>query len=373
MSKKRRQKTDYPGVYFEMVPARSNPRKREKSFMISYRLKGKLYEERVGRESHPDKMTPARAFAKRQNILEGKDKPARLKKEEEEAEKANSLTSIWSLYLEDRGSDLKGAYTDNNRFELWIKPYLGSKRLDEIKPLDVSRIVRAMKKAGRKPQTIRHTTNLIVRISNFARRKQLASGLTFLVEHPKVDNRVTEKMTPEQLAAFVQACNNEIENPDMARLALLALHTGMRRGALTRLEWRDIDFNRNTIILRDAKGGTTKSILVSQAALKILEDQPKYDNSDLVFPNPKTGKRRVDLRKTINKLTAKAGLPKTWRGLHGLRHVFGQLLADEGVDPLTIQNALTHADQRVTQRYLEASDKRHKNAAEIVEKAINGN
>jgi integrase len=377
MAKKRRHKTHYPGTYFELVPAKSNPNKLEKSFIISYRLDGVLYEERVGRESPPDDMTEARAFNHRELILQGKELSARVKKEQEKREKANTLSGLWAMYLESKGKELKGRVTDDNRFKKWIKPMFGEKQLKDIRPMDIKRLQRKMSKAGRKPQTIKHVGELLNRISNFAVNNEICEGLSRRIEHPKFDNKTTEDLTPEQLKKLLEICKKETINPDVARLVHLCACTGMRRSELLRLEWRDIDFENGFIHIRDPKGGASQKIPLNESARGVLEEQPKYDNSDLIFPNPATGEQRVDLRKTLRRIVKEAGLPKGFRPLHGLRHVYASGLASSGkVDMWQLQKLLTHKSPQMTMRYSHLRDHALKDAAavqdEIINQVING-
>jgi len=54
----------------------------------------------------------------------------------------------------------------------------------------------------------------------------------------------------------------------------------------------------------------------------------------------------------VNTIKKAAGLPKDFRALHGLRHVYASMLASSGqVDLYTIQKLLTHKSPAMTQRY----------------------
>ena len=66
---------------------------------------------------------------------------------------------------------------------------------------------------------------------------------------PAVDNKVTENLTAKQVAKLLQVLDEE-EDIVMASLIRLALFTGMRRSALLNLQWTDLDFERNSIMLR---------------------------------------------------------------------------------------------------------------------------
>ncbi len=60
-----------------------------------------------------------------------------------------------------------------------------------------------------------------------------------------------------------------------SQLNEMALFTGMRRGELFRLEWKDIDFDKRFIHIRDPKGGSDQTIPLNDSAYQILEASPQ--------------------------------------------------------------------------------------------------
>ena len=171
---------------------------------------------------------------------------------------------------------------------------------------------------------------------------------------PKVDNLKTEDLTPDQLARLLDVLDKS-SDVQAAHLMKMALFTGMRRGELFRLKWTDIDFERGFIHLRDPKGGVDQTIPLNDAARAVLECHERT-GSVYVFPG-RGGGRRIDAKHGVNKIKQQAGLPKSFRPLHGLRHVFASMLASSGqVDMYTLQKLLTHKDSRMTQRYAHLRD-----------------
>jgi len=141
----------------------------------------------------------------------------------------------------------------------------------------------------------------------------------------------------------------------------------MRRGELFRLEWRDISFEYMHINIKDSKSGRDEYIPLNQTALTILMNHPRAECSSLVFPS-KNGKKRVDVRKSVDRIKKRAGLSKDFRGLHGLRHVFASRLASSGdVDLYKIQKLLTHKNPKMTQRYAHIKNNVLKKASEIMD------
>ncbi|WP_459924266.1 tyrosine-type recombinase/integrase [Desulfatiferula olefinivorans] len=248
---------------------------------------------------------------------------------------------------------MKGFVTDENRFVNHIEPAFGSKEPFEILPLDVDRVRLKLLKSHSKG-TVRNVLELLRRIINFGVKKNLCNGLNFTIEMPKLNNEKTEELSPEQLDALLKALDDE-PNRQVANLMKMALYTGMRRGELFRLKWQDIDYARNTIHLRDPKGGIDQKIPLSDSARAILEGHEKT-GSPFVFPG-RGGGQRKDIKKQVNRIKIKAGIPDDFRALHGLRHVYASTLASSGkVDMYTIQKLMTHKSPQMTQRYAHLRD-----------------
>ncbi|MFC1534973.1 tyrosine-type recombinase/integrase, partial [Thermodesulfobacteriota bacterium] len=362
MTSLKRYKTKYPGVYYinGTSPITGKP---EKIFYIRYRRYGKLIEEKAGRQ-YQDDMTPARASQKRTRRIQGDE----LSNEEERAKTEASkkaeegkwtIDKLWTVYKEQR-PDIKGIQSDNYRFENHIKPQFGDKEPKEVMQLDVDRIrLRLLKKL--KPQTVKHVLSLLKRISRFGEGRGLCEGLDFKIQMPKVSNLVTEDLTPEQLKALLDAINQD-SNEQAKAMMKMALFTGMRRGEILKLEWRDVDFQRGFITIRDPKGGADQKIPLNETAREILETVPRT-KSEYVFPGP-TGDQKPAMNSLFIKRIKKAAkLPKGFRPMHGLRHVYASMLASSGkVDMYTLQKMLTHKDPRMTQRYAHLRDEALKRA-----------
>jgi integrase len=149
----------------------------------------------------------------------------------------------------------------------------------------------------------------------------------------------------------------------------LALFTGMRRGELFKLKWNDIDFERGFIHIRDPKGGPDQKIPLNEAARQLLENHPRTD-SPYIFPG-RYGGQRTDVKKAVNRIKKRAGLPKDFRPLHGLRHVYASMLASSGkVDMYTLQKLLTHKSPQMTQRYAHLRDEALRRAADLAGELI---
>jgi len=340
MPAQKRYKTKYPGVYYIKGKVMGS-NKQERIYYIMYRKNGKQVHEKAGRQFQDD-MTPARAAQTRNNRIQG----GLSNKERREAEKVQkeaednkwTIDRLWAAYKKNK-PNLKGIVTDDNRFDNYIKPIFGDKEPKDIIPLDVDRLRLKLLKT-KAPGTVKNVLELLRRITNFAEKKNLCEGLNFTIEMPKVASLKTEDLTPEQLTGLLEVIQ-KADNIQAANMMKLALFTGMRRGEMFKLKWDHIDFDRGFINLIDPKGGPDQKIPLSDTARELLQSHPKT-KSQFVFPG-RGGRQRTDIKHQVNRIKKKAGLPKDFRPLHGLRHVYASMLASSGkVDMYTLQKLLTH-------------------------------
>lgn len=362
----KRFKTEYPGVFYREA-VRIGGKGTEKVFYIVFKKKGKVYEEKVGRQ-YADDMTVARASRIRADRIEGR----RLSnKEIREKKKATTqkwtLSKIWEEFKA-RNVDLKSLSVEDFRFNKHLKPRWGDKEPSEVHQLDVDRLrINLLKTLS--PQSVKLVLALLLRLSNFGVQKRLCQGINFKITIPPVDNIITEDLNSEQLKKLLEAIDNSTD-VQAANIMRLALFTGMRRGELFKLQWQDIDFDRGFINIRNPKGGISQKIPLNDPAKKVLLAHPR--TSDYVFDRG-DGKPFTDIRRRINPIKQAAGLPSDFRPLHGLRHVYASTLASSGqVDMYTLQKLLTHKDPKMTQRYAHLRDETLKRAADLAGQLVTG-
>ncbi|MBI5618794.1 MAG: site-specific integrase [Gammaproteobacteria bacterium] len=151
------------------------------------------------------------------------------------------------------------------------------------------------------------------------------------------------ELLPVRNAAFVDHIKPAV---------LFSLNTGLRRGELFSLQWRDVDLRRRLVVVHGAtaKSGKTRHVPLSDEALAVLTEWKKQapDPNGLVFPG-KTGERFHTLKTAWSSLLEDAGIAGfRW---HDLRHSFASKLVMAGVDLNTVRELMGHADIKMTLRY----------------------
>jgi integrase len=368
----KRIKTSYPGIFYREAKRLGSPGK-ERVYYIVFKKDAKVYEEKVGRQ-YVDAMTPARAARIRAERIEGRRKSRKELREEEEAKRRGevhrwTIDKLWQEYMAQKPIS-NSLRTDENRYEKHLKPVFGKKEPTELLRFDIDRVrIRLLKK--RSPQTVKHILALLKRIINFGVNRGLCSGLDFKIDMPRVHNLKTEDLSTEQLSQLVEAIDQD-HDIQAANIMRIALFTGLRRGELFKLKWGDIDFERGFIHVRDPKGGPDQVIPLNEGAKHVLENHPRGD-SPFIFPG-RGGGQRVDVKKAVNRIKRRAGLPKDFRPLHGLRHFYASMLASSGkVDMYTLQKLLTHKSPQMTQRYAHLRDEALRKASNLASDLISQN
>jgi integrase len=373
----KREKTKYPGVFRANGIDRSTGKQITKYYIQYYRTKNDKRTRHMEKIEHSSlqSMTPAKANSIRIERIKGdptnqeKREHEKQSKIETEAEKNKpTFDYILKYYIEDK--KLNGGYksetTDKGFYRKHLKALIGAKTPNQLIKFDIDRINRQLKKMELKDQTIKHILALVVRLAKWGFRHDICEPLNVVIEYPRLNNEKTEKLTPEQLRNLFGVLRSH-HNKQAANLMLMVLYSGMRRSELFKLKWTDIDFENGFIFIRDPKGKKDQIIPLNDEARNLLKNHEKpFPDSEYIFPG-KDGNKRVDIKKAVNSIKTIAGLPKDFRPIHGLRHVYASILANSGkVDMYTLQKLMTHKSPQMTQRYAHLQDDTLKKASNLI-------
>ena len=153
-------------------------------------------------------------------------------------------------------------------------------------------------------------------------------------------------------------------------MVTLCLNTGIRRNSILSLEWRDINFTEENIIVRAETSKSDKQYIVpmndqTRDVLKQWQTQCKSTSArGLVFPSPKTGKKMDNCNSSWEALLKKAEIENfRW---HDMRHDFASQLVMKGADLNTVRELLGHADLKMTLRYAHLAPEAKKKAVQLL-------
>ena len=150
------------------------------------------------------------------------------------------------------------------------------------------------------------------------------------------------------------------------RLILMFLYyTGVRLNEVINLKWEDIDFQRDIIHLKVAKGEKERIVFLHDNLKKFIE-YFKIKKERFIFLSnfeKKYNKRTVQM--IVRNSAKKAGIKKRITP-HTLRHSFATHLLEGGADIRHIQKLLGHANLQTTQVYTHVANKDIKKLANLL-------
>lgn len=172
-------------------------------------------------------------------------------------------------------------------------------------------------------------------------------------------------------AALRVAERYDAMSPGAVLAVRLLLLTGARVSEILGLRWQYVNLEKGALNLPDSKTGR-KTILLSAAAVALLEAAPRWASSPYVFPGEGRGKRkgshRVNLTDAWAWVRRRAKIPDV--RLHDLRHSYASVAASNGLTLPMIGALLGHTQAQTTQRYAHLLDDPLRAASEATSATI---
>jgi integrase len=170
-------------------------------------------------------------------------------------------------------------------------------------------------------------------------------GVRFFNEREKARVRYLSQAQQENLLGVCP--------PELRRIVLIALRTGMRQSEILSIRWRDVDPVTNQVTIPKSKGGGKRYIPLHGDVAELLSQMPR--TGEYVFQGHGAGPVVWDgaLRTAWEKSLATAGI-QDFR-FHDLRHTTASQLAMRGASLQAIAAILGHSSTRMAERYAHLS------------------
>ena len=178
----------------------------------------------------------------------------------------------------------------------------------------------------------------------------------------KENNQRLRFLEKEEIGRLMVNCDGFLR-----ALVIVALNTGMRLGELRQLKWRDVDYKRETIYLRETKNGETREIPMNEYVKNAFIAVSKHPESPYIFCK-QDGNPFGDIRKSFWTALKKSGI--VGFHFHDLRHTFASHLVMSGHDLNTVRELLGHKTIQMTLRYAHLSPKHKKRAVDNLGKVL---
>ena len=243
--------------------------------------------------------------------------------------------------------------------------YFGTDYIRDIAPRDIQAFLKNLASQQYATKTIANHRIVINQIFTYA----IVSG--DLIHNPCLSVKVpkgTGKTTREPASGNDEQKILESDHPWL--FPLFALLTGLRKGEILALQWKDIDFEQNTIEVTKSvehisnrphiKPPKTENGYRTVPLLNVLKERliPHVTKpDDYIFS--RDGGHSPLHKETYNDLYERyckeVGITCT---AHQLRHSYATIAVEEDINPKDLQNALGHADISTTMNVYAAARKR---------------
>jgi len=251
----------------------------------------------------------------------------------------------------------------------------GPMPLAAIRPRHVAEFVAARsRKSG--ASSVNRDIDVLGALFGTALREELVErNPAARAERPKRPPFRPAILEPHEVGLVARAFTDE-----QWRLVFLTLClTGLRREELRALRWRDVDLVEKTLRVRDSKSEDgIRSIAISPMLAESLWQHLRttaYSGVDeLVFANQGHGGavNPDRFRDAFRAALTAAGVEKTLRPFHDLRHTSLTNDAAAGSSPFAVMTKAGHSDMRTTKRYLHLAGVVFRDEADALERRLLG-
>lgn len=154
-------------------------------------------------------------------------------------------------------------------------------------------------------------------------------------------------LTQDELENLLKECT-----PALRVIVLIDVRTGMRKGELQNLMWKDVDLDRKSITIKKSKNNEMRTVPICDELLPVLQRLYIERLGPYVIAKS-DGSQYGDWKKGFDAACKRAGI-EDFR-FHDLRHTFASNLVMAGVDIRTVQELMGHKDIKMTMRYAHLS------------------
>jgi integrase len=170
----------------------------------------------------------------------------------------------------------------------------------------------------------------------------------------------------------LDACKKS-RNVFLHPIVVLALSTGMRKGEILGLRWKDVYFNSKRIIIQETKNGERRAVPLVGSALRLIKKLKVNcvgSLEDFIFHSPDSRARRCSIRTAWENAIKRAEI-ENFR-FHDLRHSTASYLAMNGASLLEIADILGHKTLQMVKRYSHLSEDHKATVLEKMNKKVFG-
>ena len=283
-----------------------------------------------------------------------------------------------------------------NRIYNHIIPEIGKIPLCKLTQNDLQQFYARLKKGGRRRLVEYYGEGLsdrMVRSCHTTCRTALEKAVTegLITTNPAIGCRLPPKkakemqvLTPAEIIRFLTQAKEE----GYYEIFLLELTTGMRRGEIIGLKWRDLDLatgelhiarqvirvKSETVVSQPKTKSSIRTVILAPDMVEILAELKQMVAGEWMFPSPvNEGQPRnpCALYHRFQTILERAKCKKV--RFHDLRHTFATMAIENGMDIKTLSAMIGHVSAETTLNiYSHITDTMQLQAAVKIDREIGG-
>ncbi|ECK2140244.1 tyrosine-type recombinase/integrase [Salmonella enterica subsp. enterica serovar Enteritidis] len=324
-----------------------------KGWRLRYRFSGKAKLMSLGTYPNVALADARTARDEAKKLIAGGIDPAEVrkaKKREIESRFGNTFEGIAREWYEKRFDRWSPSYAEEmiETFEKDVFPYIGSRPVAEIKPMELLAVLSVLNDRGatEKLRKVRQRCGEVFRYAVITGRAEYNPAPDLVSAFAPHKKEHYAFLKTDELPEFFRILNTYTGSMIVKLAMRLLILTGVRPGELRQAEWPEIDFdNRLWEIPKERmKMRRPHCVPLSEQALNILEQlKPVTGHYQYIFPGRIHHSKPMS-EMAMNVLIRRIGYAGRVTG-HGFRHTMSTILHEQGYNTAWIETQLAHVDK----------------------------
>lgn len=178
---------------------------------------------------------------------------------------------------------------------------------------------------------------------------------------PKKEERLPVVLNRAEVSAMIE----KTQNLKHKAAIMLLYYAGLRLNEARSLMWQDIDFDREVIHLKTAKGSKDRVVFLHPLLKEVLKIYGPKEGGFIIRTQSGMRHTKRTIQNIVRRASKRAGIAKKATP-HSLRHSFATHLLEAGANIRSIQFLLGHKELRTTQIYTHVANRDIKNLANLL-------
>ena len=228
--------------------------------------------------------------------------------------------------------------------------------VDDIKTTHIRNFILSLKARDLSPWTLHGTARAIKAFLRFCHSEGMIADVP-KITMPKLPDELLPPFTAAEVGRLLDGCENDRDKA----IILFLLDTGLRAAELLALDGRDIDLTTATVYVRAGKGAKDRVTFfgakTKQALLRYWREAGKPGKDEPLWTLRRAPSGRLTiwgLTSLLRRLGKRASVADVTP--HRFRRTFAVLSLRAGMDVLSLQRIMGHADLGTTRRYVRLVD-----------------